>query len=147
MSNKKGIVRKMTGKWSQVPKWDGMRSRVYPTSTDYARVTENWLIGKKEGAENFAVRYYQIGAGGFSRKENHPYDHGVIILHGEGEVLLGKEKTPFNKGDVLYIPPDIEHQLVNTGHGDLGFICIIPAKREKQGKIVWSDENIKFDNQ
>lgn len=146
MSNKKGFVRKQTGEWSNTPKWDGMRSRVYPTSTEYARVTENWLIGKKEGAENFAVRYYQIGTGGFSRKEHHAYDHGVIILHGEGEVLLGKEKTPFSQGDVLYIPPNIEHQLVNTGPSDLGFICIIPAKRQKQGKIIWSDENLKFDN-
>ena len=88
MTTKKGVVRKMTGEWSQAPKWDGMRSRVYPTSTENAEVTENWLIGKKEGAENFAVRYYHIGAGGFSRKEHHAYDHGVIILRRPGTLPI-----------------------------------------------------------
>ncbi len=147
METKNGLVRKMTGEWNQDPKWEGMRSRLYPTTTEYAEVTENWLIGKQEGAANFAVRFYRIGAGGFSRKEHHDHDHGVIIIHGEGLLLLGEEKKPFNQGDVLYIPPGIEHQLINTGSGDLGFFCIIPAKRKKGDKIVWSDENIKFDNQ
>jgi quercetin dioxygenase-like cupin family protein len=146
MSTQKGIVRKMTGEWSQSPQWDGMRSRKYPTSTEYAEVTENWLIGKKEGAENFAVRYYQVGTGGFTRKEDHPYDHGIVILHGEGEVIIGDQKTAFSQGDVIYIPPDEEHQLINTGPDTMGFICIIPAKRKKQGQIVWSDEKINFDN-
>ncbi|MBN2044562.1 MAG: cupin domain-containing protein [Anaerolineales bacterium] len=147
MTEKQAIVRKMTGEWNRTPKWEGMRSRVYPTGNQYAEVTENWLIGKKEGAENFAVRYYHIGAGGFSRKEHHAYDHGVIILHGKGEVLIGEEKKPFSQGDVIYIPPDIEHQLINTGKEPMGFLCIIPAKRKKNGQIVWADENIKFDNQ
>ncbi len=145
MSEAKGFVRKMTGEWSLSPKWDEMRSRVYPTSTDYAEITENWLIGKAEGAENFAVRYYLVEAGCFSRKEFHPYDHGIIILHGEGEVLIGAEKYPFSAGDVIYIPPDEEHQLINTGESPMGFICIIPAKRKKNDEIVWADEKIKFD--
>lgn len=135
----------MSGEWSQSPQWEGMRSRVYPTSTEYAAVTENWLIGKAEGAENFAMRYYHVDVDGFSKKEDHPYDHGIIILHGEGEVLIGEETHPFSQGDVLYIPPDVEHQLINTGKSPMGFICIIPAKRKKQGEVVWADEKIKFD--
>lgn len=145
MSKRKGFVKKMTGEWSLSPKWDGMRSRQYPTTTDYAEITENWLIGKAEGAENFAVRYYHVGVGGFSRKEHHPYDHGILILHGKGKVLIGTEELPFSTGDVIYIPIEEEHQLINTGDAPMGFICIIPAKREKNGEIVWADEKIKFD--
>jgi len=145
MSKEKEFVRKMTGEWANSPKWDGMRSRIYPTSTDYAEITENWLIGKAEGAQNFAVRYYQVGVGGFSRKEHHAYDHGILIMHGEGEVLIGTEKYPFSAGDVIYIPVDEEHQLINTGNAPMGFICIIPAKRKKNGEVVWADEKIKFD--
>lgn len=145
MSAETGTIRRFTGKWSDEPRWDGMRSRTYPTSTEYAEVTENWLIGKAEGAQNFAVRYYHIGAGGFSIKEQHAHDHGIIILHGMGEVLIGEEKHPFKQGDVIYIPPDIEHQLVNTGESPMGFICIIPAKRKKRGEIVWADEKIEFE--
>lgn len=145
MSERKGSIKKMTGDWSLSPQWDGMRSRKYPTSTEYAEITENWLIGKAEGAQNFAMRYYHVDVGGFSRKEHHAYDHGILILHGEGEVLIGTEKSPFSAGDVIYIPVDEEHQLVNTGNTPMGFICIIPAKRQKQGETVWADEKIKFD--
>jgi len=35
---------------------------------------------------------------------------------------------------VIWIAPDMEHQLINTGKEPLGFICIIPANRQKQGK-------------
>lgn len=145
MNDLSGLVRKFTGDDFESPSWDGMRSRVYPTTTQYAEVTENWLIGKAEGAGNFALRYYNVGPGGFTRKEYHPYDHGIVILHGKGEVLIGDRKTNFSQGDVIYIPPDAEHQLINTGDGAMGFLCIIPAKRKKKGEIVWSDEKIKFD--
>jgi quercetin dioxygenase-like cupin family protein len=145
MPEAKGIIKKMTGDWSSAPQWNQMRSRVYPTSTDYAQITENWLIGKAEGAQNFAMRYYHVDVGGFSRKEHHPYDHGILILHGEGEVLIGTETFSFSAGDVIYIPVDEEHQLINTGTFPMGFICVIPAKRTKNGETVWADEKIKFD--
>jgi len=144
MSDNKGTIKKFIGEWPQAPAWDGQRSRSYPTTTEYAEVTENWLIGKNEGAQNFALRYYRVEANGFTRRENHPYDHGIVILHGRGEALIGSEKQPFSQGDMLYIPPDVEHQMVNTGDGAMGFLCIIPAKRQKHGETVWADEKIEF---
>ena len=137
-------IHKFIGEWNKSLKWEGARSRVYH-SDDVASVTETWLVGKTEGAENFAMRFYQVGPGGNSRREQHPYDHGILVLHGEGEVLLGNNTYTISQGDVIYIPPDLEHQLINRGSTPLGFLCIIPAKREKQGKIVWADENVKFD--
>lgn len=139
-----GIIHKFTGTWSEDPKWEGSRSRIYH-SKDVASVTETWIIGKAEGAENFAIRYYNIGPQGSSKKEQHPHDHGILILHGEGEVLLDDKTQPISQGDAIYIPPNIEHQLINPGQTPLGFICIIPAKRKKGEQIVWAEENIKFD--
>jgi quercetin dioxygenase-like cupin family protein len=139
-----GIIHKFTGDWNTSLGWDGARTREY-LSEDVASVSETWLIGKAEGAENFAMRYYQVGPGGNSRRENHPYDHGILILHGEGEVLLDNEKHSISQGDVVYIPPNMEHQLINHGPIPMGFLCIIPAKRVKQGEIVWAEEKIKFD--
>ena len=105
------------------------------------------IIGKKEGAKNFAFRYYQIEAGGHSRKEQHAHDHGILILQGSGEVQLGEEKYPISRGDVIHIPPDELHQLTNPGTEPLGFLCVIPAHRMKSGKTVWAEEGIKFDNE
>jgi hypothetical protein len=33
----------------------------------------------------------------------------------------------------------------NTGEDVLGFLCIIPAKRIKNGQMVWSEENLFVD--
>ena len=139
-----GTIRKFDGDWEKIFKWDGARTRMYQ-SEDVNQVSETWIIGKKEGAENFAFRYYEVGPEGYTRKEQHPYDHGMLVLQGKGEALLGEEVHPISKGDVIYIAPNLLHQLSNTGEDPLGFLCVIPAKREKEGGIVWSEEGINFD--
>jgi quercetin dioxygenase-like cupin family protein len=139
-----GIIHKFTGDWNQVFKWDGTRTRSYGKDPSN-QVSETWMIGKKEGAENFAFRYYQLEVGARSRQEQHHHDHGVFILQGSGEVLLGDQTHPISRGDIIYIPPDVLHQLRNTGSDPLGFLCVIPARREKSGGTVWAEEGINFD--
>lgn len=139
-----GIIRKFTGDWNKVFSWDGARTRKYQDSA-VNQVSETWMIGKEENAQNFAFRYYQIEPGGYSRKEQHPYDHGILILQGSGEVLLDEEVHPISRGDIIHIPLDALHQLTNPGKEPLGFLCVIPARREKGGKIVWAEEGIVFD--
>jgi len=94
----KGTVHKFKGDWEKTYKWEGTRSRLYKNDPDN-QVSETWMIGKKEGAENFAFRYYHLEQGGHSNKEQHPYDHGIMILQGSGNVLMGEEThaAPNNK--------------------------------------------------
>ena len=93
------------------------------------------------------MRYYTVDPGQATRQENHHHDHGILVLQGQGTVQLGEEIHSISQGDVIFIPPDMEHQLTNTGEEPLGFICIIPAYRKKQSKDVWADESIKFDQE
>jgi quercetin dioxygenase-like cupin family protein len=139
-----GTIRKFNGDWEKIFKWDGARTRMYQ-SEEVNQVSETWIIGKKEGAENFAFRYYEVGPKGYTRKEQHPYDHGILILQGKGEVLLDEETHRIRRGDILHIPPELLHQLTNTGQDPLGFLCVIPARREKGGEIVWAEEGINID--
>ena len=139
-----GTIQKFTGDWNRDFQWKGTRSRQYQND-QVNQVTETWMIGKKEGAENFAFRYYQVEAGGYTRKEQHPYDHGMLILQGSGNVLLGEETHTISRGDIIHIPPDALHQVSNSGQGPLGFLCVIPARRQKEGGIVWAEEGIDFD--
>lgn len=139
-----GTIHKFTGDWEKVFTWEGARSRMYQNTADN-QVSETWIIGKKEGAENFAFRYYQLSPGSHSRKEQHPYDHGILVLQGSGEVLLGEETQEISQGDVIHIPPDALHQLANTGDQPLGFLCVIPARRQKNGQVVWAEEGIILD--
>jgi len=139
-----GTIHKFTGEWGRVFSWDGARSRMYKNTEDN-QISETWIIGKKEGAENFAFRFYQLTPGSHSKKEQHPYDHGILILQGSGEVQLGDETQAISQGDVIHIPPDALHQLVNTGNQPLGFLCVIPARRLKAGEIVWAEEGLDLE--
>jgi len=140
-----GTIHKYTGNWENVFEWEGTRSRMYKNDPDN-QVSETWMIGKKEGAENFAFRYYQLNPGGHSQKEQHPYDHGVLILQGEGKVQLGEEIHLITRGDIIHIPSDALHQITNPGENPLGFLCVIPARRKKGGVIVWAEEGIQLED-
>ena len=87
-----------------------------------------WLISKKDGAENFAMRLFEVKPGGHSPLHQHDWEHEVFILDGEGVARDKQHEKPFKKGDVFFIPSMEWHQLVNTGKGDLKFICLIPYK-------------------
>jgi quercetin dioxygenase-like cupin family protein len=124
-------------------RWQGARSRRCADREDVQGVVESWLIGKGENARNFALRYYEVEVGGFSHAEQHPHDHGIVILRGRARVILGDEAFDVEPLDVVYISPNHFHQLVNTGDEPLGFLCIIPAYRVKQGREVWAEEGIE----
>jgi quercetin dioxygenase-like cupin family protein len=87
------------------------------------------VIGPQDGAENFIFRYFVVEPGGNSTMpDQHIHDHGIFILHGQGEVHLNGEVYPIRERDMVYIAPNDVHGLVNTGDVPLGFICVIPNK-------------------
>jgi quercetin dioxygenase-like cupin family protein len=133
-------VKKFLGKWGEEYNWEGVRSRRY--NMESGPVDESWIIGKADGAQNFAIRYYHLAGHAVSKLEEHHHDHGIIILHGEGTVLIGETEHAAGQGDAVYIPPDTLHQIKNGTENPMGFLCVIPAKREKQGKVVWSEEGL-----
>ncbi len=123
-------------------KWGGARSRRYRDADDVRGVTENWLVGKAEDARNFAIRYYEVAPGGFSHAEEHAHDHGVVLLRGKARLILNDEEFVIEPFDVAYISPNDFHQLVNIGEEPMGFLCVIPAHRQKKGKDVWAEDGI-----
>lgn len=85
-----------------------------------------WLVGKPDGAENFSMRQFEVGVGGFTPKHSHPYEHEVFVLEGQGTVLENDSLHEIKSGDVLYVVPDEIHQFKNTGDVPLKFLCLIP---------------------
>jgi quercetin dioxygenase-like cupin family protein len=85
-----------------------------------------WLITKETGAENFAMRLFEMDAGGNSPLHTHSWEHEVFILEGEGIVVGGKEEKKFKAGDAIFIPPNQKHQLRNSGEKPVKFLCLIP---------------------
>ena len=84
------------------------------------------VIGADQGAPNFAMRVIELAPGASPHYHSHPWEHEVFILEGQGFLVQGNNEVPFSKGDVIFVPPDEEHQLRNTSQEPLEFICLIP---------------------
>ncbi|MBC8868645.1 MAG: cupin domain-containing protein [Planctomycetes bacterium] len=85
-----------------------------------------WLIGEPDGAANFAMRQFEVAAGGYTPRHTHPYEHEVFVLEGEGVVYEGDTEHPLRAGDVVYVKPDELHQFRNTSDAPMKFLCLIP---------------------
>jgi len=88
-----------------------------------------WLISNKDGAENFAMRYFEIEPGGYTPRHTHDWEHEVFILSGEGTVFCEGREWRIGPGYVVFIPPGKEHYFMNTGKEKMVFLCLIPYKR------------------
>lgn len=92
-------------------------------------ITVRWLISKDIGAENFAMRLFEMGVGGYSPFHQHDWEHEVFILEGEGVLRTEQGDIPFRKGSVVFVLPNERHQFRNTGQSPVKFLCSIPYKR------------------
>lgn len=90
------------------------------------------MVGRDDGAPNFALRSFTVDPGGHSPRHSHDYEHEVFILSGGGEVLLDGAYRPVRPGDVVYVPADEEHQF-RAGDGGLRFLCLVPVDRNCGG--------------
>ena len=90
-------------------------------------VTARVLIGKKDGAENFCMRVFELADGGFSPRHAHEWEHEIFVHAGRGEVFQNDAWTPVKAGDTIFIPGNEVHQIRNTGAASFTFVCIIPS--------------------
>ncbi|MCD6163404.1 MAG: cupin domain-containing protein [candidate division Zixibacteria bacterium] len=59
------------------------------------------------------------------------------ILEGEGEMYIDDEVEKVASGQAIYIPPDSNQKITNTGSTDLIFICIVdPAWRFDDEEVL-----------
>lgn len=49
----------------------------------------------------------------------HPTEEIYIFIKGEGFVVIDGEKIPVNPGDVVHIPPDALHSVINEKNAEL----------------------------
>ncbi|MEM7755391.1 MAG: cupin domain-containing protein [Planctomycetota bacterium] len=87
------------------------------------------MVGRDDGAPNFALRSFQVEPGGHTPQHSHDYEHEVYVVAGEGTVLLEGKRHPIRSGDVIFVPADEEHQFRVTGEQPLQFLCLVPVDR------------------
>jgi len=100
-----------------------------PTEEGVKETTVRWLISKKDGANNFAMRLFEIQPNGNTPLHQHDWEHEVFILEGDGEARNKEKSITFKEGDVFFVKPMEWHQFVNTGDNPLKFLCLIPIKK------------------
>lgn len=88
------------------------------------------LIGPDQGAPTFIMRLFTVGVGGFSPYHTHPWEHEVFVLAGEGVVKGCDGEKPVHAGDFIFVPPNEEHQFLNSGKEPFEFLCVIPKGEE-----------------
>ncbi len=85
-----------------------------------------WLITKDDGAEHFAMRYFEMTPAGHSPHHSHKWEHEVFILDGECAVVCGDQEKKVGPGYVVFIPPNTMHNFKNEGTKVLRFLCLVP---------------------
>ena len=97
-----------------------------------SKVRVRWLITEDMGAENFAMRLFELESGGYTPFHIHDWEHEVFILEGEGVVVCGDEERLFRAGDVIFISPNEKHQFRNIGKSLAKILCLIPYKKDSE---------------
>ncbi len=91
------------------------------------KTTIQWLITKEDGAKNFATRRIEFQPGGQIGLHDHPEEHHIYILQGQGQFVDEQGNImEVKQGEVIYVPPNHPHGVVNNGNEALAFICVIP---------------------
>jgi|SRR5208282_1988848 len=112
-------------------RWDGVTHLPYKEegSAPFKDITRQILFADRR--LQCELRYFEMAAGGYSTLECHEHMHGVMILRGRGECLVGQEVRAVKPYDLVAIPPWTWHQFRAARREPLGFLCMVNAERDK----------------
>jgi quercetin dioxygenase-like cupin family protein len=112
-------------------RWDAVPILSYKEegSAPFKAITRQVLF--KDDALHCELRYFEVAPGGYSTLERHEHTHGVMILRGEANVLVGGEVRAVKTHDLIHIPPMTWHQFRTRGNEPMGFLCMVNAERDR----------------
>ena len=121
------ILRRLQGfRWEDVPD-----AEYKPAGDHFRNVRRVNLAGMRGENTTFHVRYFEIGSDCFTSREHHQHEHVIVVLRGEGELLIGDTWQTLHFGDVAYVPPGASHQLRNNFDEPFGFLCVVDTHRDR----------------
>jgi quercetin dioxygenase-like cupin family protein len=83
------------------------------------------LVGPGDGAPNFALRRFIMGAGGGMPRHTNAVEHEQYVLAGRARVTVGDRVHEVSAGNALYIPAGTPHsyQVIEE---PFEFLCVVP---------------------
>ena len=109
--------------------WEGVEPLEIRTE-EVRQVLKHVLVGPDDGAPNFVIRYFHVPIGDNTFYDQHPHEHGIVILHGKARVQINQEFHELGPLDASFIAGNDIQQLVNIGDSPLGFLCVITRQAE-----------------
>jgi quercetin dioxygenase-like cupin family protein len=88
------------------------------------------MVGRADGAANFSMRHFTVAPGGHTPRHSHNYEHEIYIVEGRGRVEQDGQFNDISAGDVIFVEPNRTHQLVNSSHEPLKFLCLVPVTHD-----------------
>ncbi len=121
-------VHRFTGDPAQgVYNWEGVTPREY-NNENVQGVLKHVLVGPEDEAPNFIIRYFHVPVGQNTVYDQHPHEHGVVILHGKAKVQIKDAFYELGPMDSIFISGNDVHQFTNIGDSPMGFICVIKRR-------------------
>ncbi len=90
-------------------------------------VTMRMMVGRADGAPNFAMRHFTVAPGGHTPRHSHDYEHEIYVVEGAGRVEQDGVFRDLKAGDVVYVKANATHQFVNAGPDPFKFLCMVPV--------------------
>jgi len=112
-------------------RWDDVKLLAYKEdgAAPFKSITRQVLFQDPE--LRCELRYFEVAPGGYSTLERHAHTHGVMILRGQADVLVGNEVRAVKTHDLVRIPPMTWHQFRTRGDTPMGFLCMVNVERDK----------------
>jgi quercetin dioxygenase-like cupin family protein len=95
------------------------------------------LVGEDDGAPNFAMRRFVMGAGGSMPFHTNAVEHEQYVLRGRARVRIGDEVHDVKANDAVYIPAGTPHSY-EVIEAPFEFLCVVPIQPDTI-KLVEND--------
>src|SRR5687768_11841064 len=106
------------------------------TTKDGSEIRE-LLAHRNSAIRNQSLAEARLPPGAATTPHYHPRAEEIYyILHGQGRMQIAEELRNVGPGDAIAIPPGQKHQITNTGHGPLVFLCCCAPGYEHDDTVL-----------
>ena len=88
------------------------------------------LVGPDQGAPNFVLRRFIMGAGGGMPLHTNLVEHEQYVLRGRARITIGDTVHDVAPDHTLYIPAGAPHSY-QVVEAPFEFICVVPNRPDK----------------
>lgn len=88
------------------------------------------LLSSEDGAPNFAMRRFVMGAGGGMPRHTNRVEHEQYVLGGRARVRIGARDHEVSAGSVLFIPAGVPHSY-EVLEAPFEFLCMVPNRPDR----------------